>query len=267
MLKRSVFGKLLCVVFSALVASAVAQVKTDAGTPTKKAEAAKDEKSKTDSAKDAKPNAEPPASPAGVGAYRPPSRGAPQTRVGGGTRGDARGLNVAVIAPDHTGLASTNQPDLYWFVSRPVSAPVEFVLMEIDAIDPLIEKQLPPPSTAGIQRISLADLAATLQPGKEYQWSVSMVKDANSRSQDSMAAGKIKVQPLTEAARKTLDAATPETAYLRYAEAGYWYDAISRLRARLALQPKNQDLVSSQAAFLEQVGLPDVARFERELNK
>ena len=257
MSKRTVLGKLLCVTFFGLTASAFGQVKPDTTPPAKK----------PDPSKDVKTDAEPAAKPVSVGTYRPPSRGAPQTRVGGGTRGDTRGLNVAVIAPDHTGLASTNQPDLFWFVSRPVAAPVEFVLMEVDAIDPLIEKQLPGPATAGIQRISLADLAATLQPGKEYQWSVSLVKDSNSRSQDSMAAGKIKLQSLPEASRKTLEVATPENAYLLYAEAGYWYDAISRLRSRLAQQPRNQDLISSQAAFLEQVGLPDVARFERELNK
>ena len=265
---RTIVGKLLCIVFFGLVTAAFGQVKPDASAPAKKSEQPKEDKSKADSAKDAKADAaDPAAKPAAVGTYRPPSRGAPQTRVGGGTRGDARGLSVAVIAPDHTGLASTNQPELFWFVSRPVASPVEFVVMEVNAIEPLIEKQLPAPATAGIQRISLAELAATLQPGKEYQWSVSLVKDSNSRSQDTMAAGKVKVQALPDASRKSLETATPDNAYLLYADAGYWYDAISRLRSRLAQQPGNQQLMNSQAGFLEQVGLTEVARFERELHK
>lgn len=257
MSKPTVFFKLLCVTFSGFVSIAYCQVKLDGEVPAKKSEPVKD----------AKANAEPSPKSPGVGAYRPPSRGAPQTRVGGGTRGDERGLSVAVIAPDHTGLASTTRPDLYWFVSRPVASPVEFVLMEVDAIEPLLEKQLPAPATAGIQRISLSDLSTALQPGKEYQWSVSLVKDANSRSQDTMAAGKVKVQSLPEATRRSLEGAMPDNAYLLYAEAGYWYDAIARLRSQLALQPKNPALLNSQAGFLEQVGLPDVARFENGLNK
>jgi len=254
MSKKIVGGALLCVAFSGFVTHALGQSKSDPSAVGKTGESAKDQNQ----------NVAPSSKPAIAGVYRPPSRGAPQTRLGGGTRGDTRGLNVAVIAPDHTGLSSTNQPDLYWFVSRPVAAPVEFVLMEVDGIEPLLEKQLPAPETAGIHRISLANLGAKLQLGKEYQWSVSLVKDANARSKDTMAAGKIKVQPFIEASQKALETATPESAHLLYAEAGYWYDAISRLRSRLAMSPMDQQLINSQAALLEQVGLRDVARFEKE---
>lgn len=268
MAMRTVVGRLLFVFFSGFAMIAFGQAKLDTNAPAKKSEQAEDEKSKADIAKDAKADADSSVNPARVvGFYRPPSRGAPQTRVGGGTRGDARTLSVAVIAPNHTGLSSTNQPDLYWFVSRPVAMPVEFVVMEVDAIEPLIEKQLPAPTTAGIQRISLADLAVTLQTGKEYQWSVSLIKDTNSRSQDTMAAGTVKVQSFPAASQKSLETATSDSAYLLYAGAGYWYDAFSQLRSRLAQQPKNQDLMNSQVGILEQVGLTEVARFESELHK
>jgi hypothetical protein len=259
MFKSIIFGSLLCVALSGLVVPVHAATKAEVDAATKKSEATKDEKPKSE------PTKEPGGSPATNAAeiYRPPSRGAPQARTGGGTRGDARGLSVSVLAPDHTGVSSTTQPDLYWFVSRPVTTPVDFVLMEADAIEPLVEKQLPAPSAAGVQRISLTSLAATLQPGKEYQWSVSLVKDANSRSQDTMAAGKLKVQLLSDDARKKIETGSPDDLYLRYAETGFWYDTISQLRSKIALQPGNQRLMDMQARILEQVGLVDVARFEK----
>src|SRR5438552_18538100 len=110
--------------------------------------------------------------------YRPPVRGAPRVRVGGSTRSAARELSLAVIAPDHTGLASSDQPELFWYVSRPVKASLEFTLIAADAMDPLVEKALPPVAGAGIQRIRVADFGVRLKPDVEYQWSISFVADA-----------------------------------------------------------------------------------------
>src|SRR5205823_2562581 len=61
--------------------------------------------------------------------YKPPARGAPKARVGGSTRALASALTLSVIAPDHTGLAATEQPELFWYISQPVKTPVEFMLV------------------------------------------------------------------------------------------------------------------------------------------
>ena len=54
--------------------------------------------------------------------YRPPLRGAPRGRVGGGSRGTGReSFVLSVLAPDHTGLTTSEQPSLYWFISGPSS--------------------------------------------------------------------------------------------------------------------------------------------------
>ena len=45
--------------------------------------------------------------------YKPPLRGAPGGRVGGGTRGTGReAFILSVLAPAHTGLTSSEQPVL-----------------------------------------------------------------------------------------------------------------------------------------------------------
>ncbi len=204
----------------------------------------------------------PPAQSSPAVEYKPPVRGAPKVRVGGSTRSAARELSLAVIAPDHTGLASSDQPELFWYVSQPVKAPLEFTLLAADAIDPLVEKALPPVSGAGIQRIRLADFGVKLKPDVEYQWSISFVADASSRSKDTVASGKVRVAALPGdiAARA---AGAGAKAYAVYAGAGYWYDALASLRRQIGEHPRDAALLAAQQSLLEQVGLLEVARSER----
>lgn len=201
------------------------------------------------------PKEEPKSSPV---EYKPPVRGAPKVRVGGSTRTAARELSMAVIAPDHTGLASSDQPELFWYISQPVKAPLEFTIIAAEAIDPLVEKALPPVAEAGIQRVRLADFGVRLKAGVEYQWSISFVADASSRSKDTVASGRVRVAPLPpELSGKANSVAA-------YAGAGYWYDALATLRGEIARRPKDAALLATQTALLEQVGLTEIARLERE---
>jgi hypothetical protein len=196
--------------------------------------------------------------------YKPPVRGAPKVRVGGSTRSAARELSLAVVAPDHTGLASSEQPELYWYVSQAVKTPLEFTVLGADAIDPLVEKALPPVGEAGIQRIRLADFGVKLKPGEEYQWSISFVADASSRSKDTVASGRVRVAPFPAEVTAQASGAGPSKAYAVYAGAGYWYDALASLRSQLAQHPRDAALLAAQQSLLEQVGLVEVARYERE---
>jgi hypothetical protein len=204
--------------------------------------------------KPAAPQQETPKAAASEVEYRPPSRGAPKVRVGGSTRGIAQRLSLAVIAPDHVGLASTAQPDLYWYISRPVESPLEFALYPVDAADPLVEKAIPPVATAGIQRIRLSELGVKLKAGEEYQWLISFASKPNSRAKDAIASGRVRMQP----------ASSPLGSYAAAAQAGYWYDAYASLRNEMARHPNDAKLAAVQQALLEQVGLGEVARSEAE---
>ena len=186
--------------------------------------------------------------------YRPPTRGAPKVRVGGSTRGAARGLSLAVIAPDHTGLSASDQPELFWYISQPVSAPLEFTIAAVDSQDPLIETAIPAVSEAGIQRIRLSDLGVKLASGEEYQWLISFASKPGSRAKDAIASGRVRVQPLASAL----------SGYEAYARAGYWYDALAGLRREMARNPGDGQLAAAQQSLLEQIGLGEIARQERE---
>jgi hypothetical protein len=196
--------------------------------------------------------------------YTPPLRGAPASRVGGGTRSaGAAHLVLEVIAPDHTGLTGAAQPTLYWYASEPVSAPLEFTLIATDADRPALERALPPVRSAGIQAIPLDTLGATLKPGTEYQWFVSVVSDAAQRSRDVTAGGTIRRSDVGAAVRSEVAKADPRNAPLVYAQAGYFYDAVDGLSRLIAKNPEDAGLRAQRAALLEQVGLGDVAVLDR----
>jgi len=185
--------------------------------------------------------------------YRPPARGAPRVRVGGSTRSMARALSLAVIAPDHAGLSAVDQPELYWYISRPVETPLEFTLVAVDATDPLVETTIAPVAREGIQRLRLADMKVRLKPGEEYQWLISFASKPGSRAKDAIASGRVRVQPPSQ----------PLASYAEFARAGYWYDAYASLRHEMARRPGDARLAAAQQSLLEQVGLGEVARSER----
>lgn len=193
--------------------------------------------------------------------YRPPMRGAPASRVGGGTRGsgDER-PRLAVIAPDHTGLTLREQPELYWYVSRPSVARLEITVINDQAVQPLVEKTVTAPAVAGIQRIALADYGVRLNPGIEYRWFVGLVVDDKQRSNDIITSGTIQRIAESPAVRDKLAAADSMTRYRVLAREGLWYDAIAELSARLREQPDNAALKRDFGILLEQVGLKDIAR-------
>ena len=66
--------------------------------------------------------------------YKPPLRGAPLTRVGGGTRGIGNTLAVNVLAPGETGLTTQEKPTIYWFASQAVDRPVEITITSTESL-------------------------------------------------------------------------------------------------------------------------------------
>ena len=199
--------------------------------------------------------------PAQVPEYKPPMRGAPASRVGGGTRGigdDAP--RVIVLSPDHTGLTVSEQPSLYYFVSRPARAKLEVTVINDQAVQPLLERDLPAPTSPGIHRLSLKDYNINLKPGIEYRWFVGLVVDEKQRSNDVIASGTIQ---RVEASDKVKGVAAGAPRYLVLASEGIWYDTIDELSRAIDASPGDASLRRSRTALLEQVGLEEIAKFER----
>jgi Domain of Unknown Function (DUF928) len=200
-------------------------------------------------------------SPAAV--YKPPMRGAPASRVGGGTRGSgAADFVLNVLAPDHTGLTTQAQPTLYWYASGPSVAKLEVTVIADVAELPVLSQSLNLTS-GGVQSFDLAKHGITLKPDTEYEWYVSVVPDPDQRSKDVTSGGTIRRVAPDPAVQARAAAAGERQAPLIYAEAGLWYDAIDALSRLIELHPGDAELHAERAALLDQVGLPDAASYDR----
>lgn len=196
------------------------------------------------------------AADASVPVYNPPSRGAPGGRIGGGTRGGGNIFVLSVLAPDHSGFTTSEQPSLYWFISKPTSLPVEVTVMDPHGVKPILETQLPSPTKAGIQRVRLADYNIRLAPGAAYRWFVAVVPDADRRSKDILAGGAIERVDLQDDVKAKLAKASDKEVPFVYAQAGLWYDALNSISNLIDAAPQNQELQNQRTALLKQVGLP-----------
>ncbi|MEW6219666.1 MAG: DUF928 domain-containing protein [Thermodesulfobacteriota bacterium] len=206
--------------------------------------------------------AEAPAAGSGTIVYQPPRRGAPRARIGGATRGSHGSQPVvAVLAPDHVGLTSQDQPDLFWYISQPVTQPVELAIIDPERPAPLLEERLDGVPRAGIQRWRLAGHSLRLAPGKEYQWSVAMVLDPAHRSQDLVAGGMIERLPPDPTAAPP--PAPTALAAVAYAQEGVWYDALTCLANLADRLPDDPAPRLLRAELLDQIGLPELATLER----
>jgi hypothetical protein len=197
-------------------------------------------------------------------AYRPPVRGAPASRVGGGSRGVGDiTLELSVLAPDHTGLTTKSQPTLYWFISKPANARLDVTVINDEDIDPILEKVVGTPKSAGIQKLDLATAGTTLKPGIEYRWFVSVTPDEGQRSNDVVASGTIQYTAPDADLKSRIAKSDERTLASIYAENGVWYDAIDSISRAIQHNPGDANLRARRAALLEQVGLTAVADYDR----
>ena len=189
--------------------------------------------------------------------YRPPLRGAPASRIGGGSRGmDGADWTVRVLAPRHTGLTNRPSPSLYWYTSKSVSGrQMEVTIIKRDALDPILETRLPGRMAMGIQRLDLSRWGIELETGAEYEWFVSVVRKSGQRSSDIIAGGTIQRVAPDPRVQVRLSGSSARAMILIYAAQGIWYDAIDTLNRLIEKSPEDDALRDQLASLLRQVGL------------
>lgn len=196
--------------------------------------------------------------------YKPPLRGAPAGRIGGGTRGttDRESFSLLVLAPDHIGYTTQEQPCLYWYISKPTTYSIELTVTERNAVKPLVEKILKGPEMGGIQTVCLSQHDVMLQRDIPYKWYVTLVTDAAQRSKDILAGGIIeKIAAPETLSSRLLSVEGGRTPFI-YAEEGLWYDALGAISKMIEASPEDVNLRQQRASLLRQVGLTEVADAE-----
>jgi hypothetical protein len=136
---------------------------------------------------------------------------------------------------------------------------MEFTLIDEDLTQPVVEKMMSPPFEAGIQQLRLADFGVHLAPGRQYQWSVTLVANPKRRSKDVLGGATIERLDLPGATASKLMKADQSEAVRLYAEQGYSYDAMAVLTDLIAKNPTDATLRRGRAALLQQVGLSEIA--------
>lgn len=188
------------------------------------------------------------AEPVQIPVYRPPRRGSPRAKVGGGIRTGRALPELFVLTPDHLAETVSVDPSLFWHIDAvPAgSAKLVFTLIDEVSFDPMVEAVLPAPGAPGIQRIRLADHAVKLDPEMEYEWSVALVPDPEDRTRDVMSSGFI---------RRVAPPLEPVASTAAYAELGLWYDALESISDAIEASPGDAALRGQRAALLRQAGL------------
>ncbi len=177
------------------------------------------------------------ASPPAPAVYRPPLRGAPKTRVGGGTRTGGEFPAIDLLAPESTGFTTQTSPRLYWHLSDSFLGSFEFVVIEVvsSAIEPLHRHTIQGHLCAGFHVFDLSEHDIDLEPGRVYQWSVALVRDKERRSKDIVGIATIERQTAGR-------------------ESEAWYDIIDRLA------PQTSEMHAYLEPLLQQVGLDGIYR-------
>lgn len=168
--------------------------------------------------------------------YVPPDRGRPYQTQGTGSRGceriasdESSDIDVRLVAPsDHAGQTVSERPEFYWMAQETVDLPVEFTLVEDGNPEP-IHVQRFDRLDAGMTRVSLPE-GKSLEVGKPYRWTVSVICNAQRRSADVFAQSWIeRIEPSAELQAALANASTPEAMAQAYAQSSLWFDAIAAL--------------------------------------
>jgi hypothetical protein len=196
--------------------------------------------------------------------YKPPLRGAPGQRVGAASRGldtaSAPGLTIDLVAPDgHAGQTISQAPTLYYFVSARIDQRTQLTISAPRRAAPLLETDIPAPRAPGLYALRLADLPVRLDENTLYTWSISVITDPRERAKDVVASASLLRTVPDPALDGVIRAAPPQRRAGLFAQAGLWYDAVAA-----AAETKDLDRHAALDSLLDQVGLAEAARYDRQ---
>lgn len=190
--------------------------------------------------------------------FHPPMRGAPEVRIGGGSRAASMQIaKVSLLAPKMGGLTMSESPVLYWHLSKALAVPVEIQLTAAGAEKPALTISISK-MAAGVHKLSLAEYGVKLQAGVEYRWQSAIVWDAAQRDKDAVVSATIQYSPPPAS-----DAVGGQSQARQLVEQGFAYDGLAIISAQIDADPTNLTLRAERAELLDQVGQVDAAKADR----
>lgn len=202
------------------------------------------------------------------GAASPPPLGCQLPHLGspkksskiGGSRTDHENITVSALSPDDMSVLRTAQsaPSLFWHLSANTANPVEFSLVAVGQIEPVVIARVNG-AAHGIHRVDLSSLHAALSEGVLYEWVIAVVEQEDRRSRDvvgvgfitraSQSAGPAWSDPAPNSIKQAQD----------FAAANSWYDDLNAVSNAIRENRSDESLREARDGLLKQGGFDDAA--------
>lgn len=181
-----------------------------------------------------------------VSQFVPPNRKAPDTTVGGASRGgclQTTSEKLRSLTPaNNLSLTTQEYPTLYWYIPPSEAKELEFELRSSDNTKSYT-KTLALPSSAGVMGLNLQKTGLPrLELGQTYHWYFRMVCDREDRSGDVIVEGWIERTQLSQTLVQQLEKALPIDRPNIYAQAGIWQDSLALLAELRRSNPNDSKL-------------------------
>lgn len=210
--------------------------------------------------------------------FKPPKRGIPGRREGGGTRDGVLGADPctstsapqfsALMPPTNFGLTTSEFPRFFWSTPRTKARFAEFTLYEASegADKKMVDRALVYRGTfrisgeAGIASFMLPRNAGIpgLATGSDYHWSIAVICNPQDRKQDSKVEGWVQRIAPDAALASQLAQSTPSNRPKLYASNGIWFDALSTLADLRYAKTLDAALAEDWSNLLKAVNLPNI---------
>lgn len=195
--------------------------------------------------------------------FKPPDVTAPSNRQGGTHRGNGQcpaGLSITPLVPtSNIGLTLTDSPTFFVYVPQ-TEAPIEFTLLS-EKEDELIYEtgfKIDKPGIVAV-KVKPGNKTKSLELGKRYVWSFSMICDPLDRSADLVVKGWVQRVEKQTNIQSDLQKSDPMARLNVYAQNGIWYETISALAELRSQTPSDSILTSEWNKLLQSQGLDSIA--------
>jgi Domain of Unknown Function (DUF928) len=194
--------------------------------------------------------------------FKPPDVAAPDNRQGATHRGEAcpKALSIIALIPQsNRGLTVAESPTFFAYVSQK-STSIEFTLQtedgtEVYSTDFKVDK----PGIVEVRIPPATDKQKSLEVGKRYQWSFSVICNPNDRSGDYFVKGFVQRVEPGPTLKNDLANAEPMARAIAYANSGIWYETVSTLAEMLRKSPGDKALIAEWQQLLRSQKLGELA--------
>lgn len=159
-------------------------------------------------------------------------------------------------------LTTAAYPSFFVYVPQNSAQAFEFVLEDNTTNQELYKTTLKPSKQSGVVRVSFPNNAnlPSLQNGKEYAWSFSVVCDTQSRDKDIEVTGSIQRIQTDPNLAIQLQKTQPRERAALYATSGIWQDTLTIIADLRRTNPNDLGVKTDWEDLLKSVGLEKIAQ-------